>query len=87
MAPLLLLDMNTSFMMGNMIHFMFHGSHHLSPQDHMRLVFPPVPLVLVRSAVAWGLIQFCAADRATYYSAMGGVYFGYVGLSAPFFSL
>jgi hypothetical protein len=71
-------DMHTTSVLGNMVHFIFHGSHHLSPQDHMRLVFPPVGTVLVRSALAWSFMQFCAQDRATYYAAMGGVYFGYL---------
>lgn len=35
--------MKTETYWANTCHFLFHGNHHLCPQDTMRLVFPPLP--------------------------------------------
>ncbi|GAB0496841.1 hypothetical protein MMPV_008162 [Pyropia vietnamensis] len=32
---------------GNIFHFLLHGHHHITPMDFDRLVFPPVPAMLV----------------------------------------
>lgn len=32
---------------GNIIHFLIHGHHHITPMDFDRLVFPPVPAMIL----------------------------------------
>ncbi|KAK4530571.1 hypothetical protein CCYA_CCYA04G1428 [Cyanidiococcus yangmingshanensis] len=39
---------------GNVFHFLIHGHHHLAPMDYDRLVFPPIPAVLVSMPVWLG---------------------------------
>lgn len=43
---------HTSGYWSNIAHFLIHGHHHLAPQDYSRLVFPPIPAILV-SAPVW----------------------------------
>lgn len=43
--------MNTKNYFMNIIHFLIHGQHHITPMDCNRLVFPPIPAVLVSSPV------------------------------------
>eukprot|EP01012_Entosiphon_sulcatum_P031472 TRINITY_DN3981_c0_g1_i1.p1 TRINITY_DN3981_c0_g1~~TRINITY_DN3981_c0_g1_i1.p1 ORF type:complete len:333 (-),score=37.77 TRINITY_DN3981_c0_g1_i1:7-1005(-) len=38
---------NTSGFYSNIFHFLIHGHHHITPMDEHRLVFPPIPALLV----------------------------------------
>merc|ERR1711935_961618 len=61
----------------NSFHFMLHGSHHVAPMDHLRLVMPVVPcsfLRLVFCLFAW----LTTSDCYSYQSQMVGVMLGYL---------
>jgi len=35
----------------NILHFLIHGHHHITPMDGDRLVFPPIPALLIVSPI------------------------------------
>eukprot|EP00178_Gracilaria_changii_P016845 TRINITY_DN48295_c0_g1_i1.p1 TRINITY_DN48295_c0_g1~~TRINITY_DN48295_c0_g1_i1.p1 ORF type:complete len:359 (-),score=45.01 TRINITY_DN48295_c0_g1_i1:274-1350(-) len=43
--------MRTTGYYANIFHFLIHGHHHITPMDFDRLVFPPVPALLVGSPI------------------------------------
>lgn len=44
----------TSSYTGNIIHFLIHGHHHITPMDFDRLVFPPVPAMILAAPFYFG---------------------------------
>ncbi len=44
----------TSSYTGNIIHFLIHGHHHITPMDFDRLVFPPVPAMMLAAPFYFG---------------------------------
>jgi hypothetical protein len=49
---------HTSSRLGNTLHFIFHGVHHLDPLDPNRLVFPPFVMILTFYLPAHLLFRF-----------------------------
>ena len=68
---------------GRRLHFLAHGIHHLDPWDPTRLVFPPVPAMLIALVVfgllyVVGLLAAPQAALATATALMVGVLVGYM---------
>lgn len=40
---------------GNIVHFLIHGHHHITPMDFDRLVFPPVPALILGAPFWYGV--------------------------------
>lgn len=40
---------NSTSYFGNIVHFLIHGHHHITPMDTERVVFPPVPALILGS--------------------------------------
>ncbi|GFR72026.1 fatty acid 2-hydroxylase [Elysia marginata] len=59
-----------------LLHFLFHGQHHKSPMDPMRLVFPPVPASLF--AVSFHLMTGLVFPTGMARSVFAGIVAGYV---------
>lgn len=47
----------SSSYVGNIIHFLIHGHHHITPMDFDRLVFPPVPALIIATPFWYGAPQ------------------------------
>ena len=66
---------------GRKLHFLMHGIHHLDPWDRMRLVFPPLPAVLIAAPI-FGLLYvavlWTAEPFGTACALMGGLLIGYL---------
>jgi dihydroceramide fatty acyl 2-hydroxylase len=68
---------------GRRIHFLAHGIHHLDPWDPTRLVFPPVPGLLMGGLIFLGL--WAAMPLAFALAAMSGVVAGYLAYDMTHF--
>mmetsp|Transcript_14529 Transcript_14529/g.38869 ORF Transcript_14529/g.38869 Transcript_14529/m.38869 type:complete len:345 (-) Transcript_14529:1079-2113(-) len=61
---------------GNIVHFLIHGHHHITPMDDNRVVFPPVPALLFASPIWVGALRlFGYADG---YAFLLGFLIGYL---------
>lgn len=40
---------------GNIIHFLIHGHHHITPMDTERVVFPPIPALIIGAPLWYGI--------------------------------
>ncbi|RUS78581.1 hypothetical protein EGW08_013649 [Elysia chlorotica] len=58
------------------LHFLFHGQHHKSPMDPMRLVFPPVPASMF--GVAFYLLTNLIFPTGMAHAVFAGIIAGYV---------
>jgi sterol desaturase/sphingolipid hydroxylase (fatty acid hydroxylase superfamily) len=61
---------------GERLHFLMHGVHHVHPNDPLRLVMPPLlsgPIMLIAFAVAYGLFGLPLA-----YPVLTGFIIGYI---------
>ncbi|KAK3786484.1 hypothetical protein RRG08_058540 [Elysia crispata] len=58
------------------LHFLFHGQHHKSPMDPMRLVFPPVPASMF--GVAFYLLTKLIFPTGMAHAVFAGIIAGYV---------
>lgn len=47
---------------GNIIHFLIHGHHHITPMDFDRLVFPPVPALILAAPFWYGAPKVCGVE-------------------------
>mmetsp|Transcript_6086 Transcript_6086/g.25669 ORF Transcript_6086/g.25669 Transcript_6086/m.25669 type:complete len:199 (+) Transcript_6086:576-1172(+) len=61
----------TGFVM-NIIHFLIHGHHHITPMDANRAVFPPVPALIVGGPI-WALMHKTLGVRIAYPILLGFV--------------
>lgn len=59
-----------------LVHFLFHGVHHKSPMDPMRLVFPPVPASFF--ATAFYLMTGLIFPTGMAHAVFAGIVTGYV---------
>jgi len=68
--------MKTSNYFMNILHFLIHGHHHITPMDGDRLVFPPAPAVLIVSPL-WLALPLLFG-HANGYSLLVGFGIGYL---------
>ncbi|OSX75860.1 hypothetical protein BU14_0218s0026 [Porphyra umbilicalis] len=61
---------------GNILHFLLHGHHHITPMDFDRLVFPPVPAMLVGWPIYFGAPALLGVARG--YPWLAGFLIGYL---------
>lgn len=61
---------------GNIFHFLLHGHHHITPMDFDRLVFPPVPAMLVGWPIWLGAPAVLGARAG--YPWLAGFLIGYL---------
>jgi len=66
---------------GRRLHFLAHGIHHLDPWDRLRLVFPPVPAMLIAAPI-FGLLYLAVLGTAepleNAFAHMAGLLVGYL---------
>mmetsp|Transcript_818 Transcript_818/g.1325 ORF Transcript_818/g.1325 Transcript_818/m.1325 type:complete len:322 (-) Transcript_818:578-1543(-) len=60
----------------NLVHFLLHGIHHLTPMDKDRLVFPPAPGIII-AAIVYTIVRPVAPLYLTMCIACGLI-FGYM---------
>ena len=77
--------MHTETYWWNTLHFIIHGNHHVSPNDHLRLVFPPVPASMITFIIASMIISVAGLDLGLLLIA--GLLTGYVSYDLVHFSL
>lgn len=53
-------------------HFLLHGLHHKVPTDPNRLVFPPVPAVMIASAIYYTLSSVFTYPRLVLAGGLSG---------------
>eukprot|EP00050_Salpingoeca_kvevrii_P007721 m.298116 g.298116 ORF g.298116 m.298116 type:complete len:257 (+) comp13787_c0_seq1:123-893(+) len=70
---------------GHVFHFFMHGQHHKYPLDRDRLVFPPVPAVVLAGAI-FSLLRLCA-PRAPALAMLAGITVGYIHYDLTHFYL
>ncbi|PXF41128.1 Fatty acid 2-hydroxylase [Gracilariopsis chorda] len=68
--------MRTTGYYSNIFHFLIHGHHHITPMDFDRLVFPPVPALIVASPF-WSLAPKLLGAHVGYPWLLGFA-FGYL---------
>jgi len=61
---------------GNIIHFLIHGHHHITPMDDNRVVFPPVPALIFASPIWVGALRLLG--YADGYAFLLGFLIGYL---------
>jgi 4-hydroxysphinganine ceramide fatty acyl 2-hydroxylase len=62
----------------NALHFVIHGAHHVTPLDRNRLVFPPVPLSILRAIFYVPAVYLVTPDKASFHCCDAGVLFAYL---------
>lgn len=60
-----------------LIHFSFHGIHHLLPMDKFRLVFPPIAGLPIALLVYYLLKFYLNISNGSFNALMSGLIFGY----------
>mmetsp|Transcript_13120 Transcript_13120/g.26635 ORF Transcript_13120/g.26635 Transcript_13120/m.26635 type:complete len:163 (-) Transcript_13120:110-598(-) len=68
--------MKTTTYWGNIIHFLIHGHHHITPMDTNRVVFPPVPALLFGGPVWLGAVAAMGFEAG--YAFLLGFVIGYL---------
>uniref|UniRef100_A0A7S1EPR9 Fatty acid 2-hydroxylase n=1 Tax=Timspurckia oligopyrenoides TaxID=708627 RepID=A0A7S1EPR9_9RHOD len=68
---------------GNIIHFLIHGHHHITPMDDNRVVFPPVPALLFASPIWIGVLYLLG--YADGYAFLLGFLIGYLNYDMTHF--
>lgn len=62
----------------NGLHFILHGSHHVTPLDELRLVFPPVPLSILRALFYSPLVYMVTRDKYEFHAMDAGILTAYL---------
>jgi cytochrome b involved in lipid metabolism len=73
----ILFHANTEHWITNMIHFSFHGVHHLNPLDQNRLVFPPTIGIIFFALPLGTVANFLFSSSICHYIEIGFL-FGYL---------
>lgn len=66
----------TSGYYANILHFLLHGHHHITPMDFDRLVFPPVPAMLLGAPFYFGAPKILGVEKG--YPWLIGFAIGYL---------
>ncbi|KAA8491858.1 Fatty acid 2-hydroxylase [Porphyridium purpureum] len=75
--------MNSTSYWGNIIHFLIHGHHHITPMDNNRVVFPPIPALLFASPIWVGALSLLGYERG--YAFLLGFLIGYLNYDMTHF--
>eukprot|EP00184_Porphyridium_aerugineum_P005172 CAMPEP_0184698730 /NCGR_PEP_ID=MMETSP0313-20130426/5239_1 /TAXON_ID=2792 /ORGANISM="Porphyridium aerugineum, Strain SAG 1380-2" /LENGTH=350 /DNA_ID=CAMNT_0027157703 /DNA_START=226 /DNA_END=1278 /DNA_ORIENTATION=+ len=73
---------STTYFM-NIIHFLIHGHHHITPLDNNRVVFPPVPALILASPIWIGAVQLFGYEHG--YAFLLGFLVGYINYDMTHF--
>lgn len=77
--------MDTNTYVWNTIHFLIHGNHHVSPNDYLRLVFPPAGAAIITAFISTPVMTLFGVDMGRL--IMAGLITGYVTYDVVHYTL